>query len=69
VVASVVDKLAERQFDERSAAHLVGARTLLVRDAEGLFSFVHQSILEWLVASRAAEQIRAVARSDARSMR
>jgi hypothetical protein len=59
VVASVVDKLAERQFDERSAAHLVGARTLLVRDAEGLFSFVHQSILEWLVASRAAEQIRA----------
>jgi WD40 repeat protein/3',5'-cyclic AMP phosphodiesterase CpdA len=59
VVVRVVEMLAERQFDDRTAAHLVGARTLLVRDAEGLFSFVHLSILEWLVANRAAEQLKA----------
>ena len=39
------------------AAHQVGSGTLLVRDAEGAFSFVHQSILEWLVARRAARQL------------
>ena len=53
-----LDKLADRQFDAATAAQLVGARTLLVRDAEGLFSFVHQSVLEWLVANRAAEQLK-----------
>ena len=53
-----LDKLADRQFDAATAAQLVGARTLLVRDSEGLFSFVHQSVLEWLVANRAAEQLK-----------
>src|SRR5262245_35071120 len=56
-VARVIQNLAERQFDAQTVAQAVGARTLLVRDAEGLFSFVHQSVLEWLVAHRAAEQL------------
>ena len=56
-MAKVLENLAERNFDEQTAAQLIGARSLLVRDPEGLFSFVHQSVMEWLVANRAAEQI------------
>jgi hypothetical protein len=40
------------------ALHQVGSGSLLVRDAEGRFSFLHQSILEWLVASEAAVKLR-----------
>src|SRR5262249_22720609 len=56
-IARAVDKLTERQFDERTAAQLVGSQALLVRDPDGVFSFVHQSVLEWLVANLAAMQI------------
>jgi WD40 repeat protein/3',5'-cyclic AMP phosphodiesterase CpdA len=59
VVGRAIDQLTERQLDPHVATHLVGARTLLVRDAEGVFAFVHQSVLEWLVANRAAEQLAA----------
>ena len=58
VVGRVLEKLSDRQFDEGSAAQVLGARTLLVRDEEGLFSFVHQSVMEWLVANRAAEELK-----------
>ena len=44
---------------EAEATHQVGAGSLLVRDGEGRFSFLHQSVLEWLVASDAAAQLRA----------
>lgn len=39
------------------AAHQVGSGTLLVRDEEGNFSFVHQSVQEWLVALKASDEI------------
>ncbi|WP_437720501.1 pentapeptide repeat-containing protein [Sorangium sp. So ce861] len=38
--------------------HLLGAGSLLVRDAEGSFSFVHRSALEWLVAEAAAREVK-----------
>ncbi|WP_437982835.1 pentapeptide repeat-containing protein [Sorangium sp. So ce117] len=37
---------------------LIGSGSLLVRDAEGAFSFVHRSVLEWLVAEAAAREVR-----------
>lgn len=37
--------------------HLTGAGSLLVRDADGAFSFVHRSVLEWLVAEAAAREV------------
>ena len=40
------------------AVQQVGSGTLLRRDAEGRFSFFHESVLEWLVARAAAEECR-----------
>ncbi|WP_437648653.1 hypothetical protein [Sorangium sp. So ce362] len=34
----------------------IGSGSLLVRDAEGAFSFVHRSVLEWLVAEAADDK-------------
>jgi hypothetical protein len=50
-------KPAELPLEAGEVTHTVGSRTLLVRDAEGAFSFVHQSIMEWLVARRAAADL------------
>ncbi len=44
-------------LDPESVAHLIGSRTLLVRDEEGSFAFVHASVMEWLVAKKIASQI------------
>jgi WD40 repeat protein/uncharacterized protein YjbI with pentapeptide repeats len=44
-------------LDPEIATQLVGSGTLLVRDAEGRFSFLHQSALEWLVADEVARQL------------
>jgi WD40 repeat protein/3',5'-cyclic AMP phosphodiesterase CpdA len=68
-VARAVDTLAERQMDAQTATHLVGSGTLLVRDEAGLFAFVHQSVMEWLVASRAAEELQASGGSAALGVR
>ncbi len=63
-VASIIDKLTEQQhelaghFTVDHAVHVVGSGALLIRDDEGGFSFVHQSLLEWLVANDAAEKLR-----------
>ena len=40
------------------AGHLIGSGSLLRRDDEGCFFFVHQSVMEWLVAREAAEQVK-----------
>jgi WD40 repeat protein/3',5'-cyclic AMP phosphodiesterase CpdA len=57
-VAETLTKLAERGYSTDQAAHAVGSGTLLVRTEEGGFSFVHQSVMEWLVAHAAAEQVK-----------
>ena len=51
------------------ATHQVGSGTLLVRDAEGGFSFIHQSVLEWLVARRAAQELEASGSSEVLAVR
>ncbi len=38
------------------ATQQIASGTLLVRDEEGRFGFIHQSVLEWLVARHAAEK-------------
>ncbi len=38
--------------------HMVASGSLLVRDAEGRFSFVHRSVMEWLVAEAAARELK-----------
>lgn len=38
--------------------HQIGSGSLMVRDADGHFSFIHQSIMEWLVADAAAREAR-----------
>ncbi|WP_224240699.1 WD40 domain-containing protein [Hyalangium gracile] len=49
----------EHVLDAEVIRHQLGSGTLLVRDEEGRFSFVHQSVLEWLVARKAAQEIQA----------
>ncbi|MGW7414268.1 WD40 domain-containing protein [Streptomyces sp. NPDC054863] len=39
------------------SAQAVGAGTLLVRSDEGVFQFIHGSVVEWLVAREAAAQL------------
>nr|WP_030490998.1 pentapeptide repeat-containing protein [Micromonospora chokoriensis] len=43
--------------DREHAVHLLGSGTLLVRTGERRFSFVHRSVLEWLVARQMAVQL------------
>ena len=46
--------------------HMIGSGSLLVRDVEGRFSFVHRSVMEWLVADIAAAELKA--KNDATSL-
>jgi len=57
--ARVVQAVGPAAPDSEVAAFQVGSGTLLVRDEEGNFAFLHQSILEWLVAKSAAESLAA----------
>jgi WD40 repeat protein/3',5'-cyclic AMP phosphodiesterase CpdA len=58
-VARAVDSLKSvKRLDPQIAAHQVGSGSLLIRDKEGGFSFVHQSVLEWLTAAKAAKDLR-----------
>ncbi|MEO5729434.1 MAG: pentapeptide repeat-containing protein, partial [Byssovorax sp.] len=49
---------AKQVLSEEEARLVLGSRSLLKRDAEGLFSFVHRSVLEWLVAGEAVTELR-----------
>ncbi|MBA4159125.1 MAG: pentapeptide repeat-containing protein [Gemmatimonadetes bacterium] len=55
--AFAAERLADLKLDVDVATHQVGSGTLLVRDENGNFSFLHQSILEWLVARKSADQL------------
>ena len=50
-------------------AQTVGSGTLLVRTDDGAFTFVHQSVMEWLVANAAARQLRDRTAADTLSSR
>lgn len=63
--ARVLQTVGPAAPDAEVAAFQVGSGTLLVRDDEGNFAFLHQSILEWLVAKSAAEALAAEADPEA----
>ncbi|WP_127506299.1 NACHT and WD40 repeat domain-containing protein [Actinoplanes solisilvae] len=56
-----VGDLAERVWTSPDRAlgpdELTGANSLLVRGLDGRYRFVHQSVLEWIVAERACRQL------------
>ncbi len=67
--ARAIQGLQARQINEEEAGAAVGSATLLVRDGEGNFSFLHQSVMEWLVARSAAREVEGTGRSDALAVR
>jgi WD40 repeat protein/3',5'-cyclic AMP phosphodiesterase CpdA len=56
-VSRTLTRLAERGYNAEQASHSIGSGSLLVRTDEGAFTFVHQSIMEWLVADAAARNL------------
>ncbi|MGH3936201.1 MAG: metallophosphoesterase, partial [Pseudonocardiaceae bacterium] len=63
-VSATLTRLAERGYTADQAAHTVGSGTLLVRTPEGEFTFVHQSVMEWLVAQATAGKLQEGAAAD-----
>jgi WD40 repeat protein/3',5'-cyclic AMP phosphodiesterase CpdA len=53
-VTATLTGLAERGYTEDQATHSIASGSLLVRTEDGAFSFIHQSVMEWLVAAAAA---------------
>ncbi|HTQ93623.1 MAG TPA: NACHT domain-containing protein, partial [Streptosporangiaceae bacterium] len=56
-VSATLTGLAERGYNEEQASQSIGSGSLLVRTEDGAFAFVHQSIMEWLVADAAARHL------------
>ncbi|MFB6436620.1 TIR domain-containing protein [Streptomyces sp. NPDC056411] len=56
-VAGALTGLADLRLSVPEAAHTIGSGSLLVRSDEGLFQFIHSSIVEWLVAREAATRL------------
>ena len=56
-VAARLSRLAERGYSTDQAGHAIGSGSLLIRTDDGAFGFIHQSIMEWLVASAAADAL------------
>jgi WD40 repeat protein len=56
-VAETLTELAEGRPSPQQATHAIGAGSLLIRTDEGLFGFIHFSVVEWLVAKKIAEQL------------
>jgi WD40 repeat protein len=67
--ARVLESLGAASLEPDVAAFQVASGTLLVRDEEERFAFLHQSILEWLVAREAAAEIEAGGAPEALSSR
>ena len=68
-VAATLAHLAERGYSIDQAAQTLGSGTLLVHTDDGAFTFVHQSVMEWLVANAAARQLRNRQAADTLSAR
>lgn len=57
VLGDTMRHLGEPALDPEVVAHLFASGSLLVRDADASFSFVHRSVMEWLVAREAAREL------------
>ncbi|WP_084956485.1 TIR domain-containing protein [Thermoactinospora rubra] len=53
-IAETLTDLADGQLTGGHAAYAVGSGSLLVRTEEGMFGFIHLSVMEWLVARHIA---------------
>lgn len=57
VLTEAMRALGEPALDPDVITFLFGSGSLLVRDTEERFSFVHRSVMEWLVAREAAQEL------------
>ena len=57
-VVATLTRLVERGFSDDQAVHSIASGSLLVRPNDDEFTFVHQSVMEWLVAASGARQLR-----------
>src|SRR5205823_1857055 len=56
-VADRIADLARLEMRPDEAVHAVGSSTVLIRDQDGDFSFIHQSVMEWFVADAARDAL------------
>ncbi|MEU8659892.1 pentapeptide repeat-containing protein [Actinoplanes philippinensis] len=58
VAAATLDKLASAaHLSAEQVTHALGAGSLLVRTDEGMFGFIHNSVMEWLIAQRVRDDL------------
>jgi WD40 repeat protein len=58
-IADTLTGLASGRLSRQQTMHAMGAGSLLVRTDDGLFGFIHASVMEWLVARVIADQFAA----------
>jgi WD40 repeat protein len=64
-IADILSGLAEGRLSPGQRAHAMGTGTLMVRTDDGLFGFIHASVVEWLVAAEISRQLAAGVTSPA----
>ncbi|MEU0335368.1 TIR domain-containing protein [Streptomyces sp. NPDC006193] len=55
--AETLTGLADTRLSVPQTAHAIGSGSLLVRNDEGVFRFIHGSVVEWLVARECARRL------------
>jgi WD40 repeat protein/uncharacterized protein YjbI with pentapeptide repeats len=55
--ANALAGLAQTSLSLDETAHAIGAGTLLIRTDDGLFGFIHGSVVEWLIANEIARRL------------
>ncbi|ASW55217.1 pentapeptide repeat-containing protein [Plantactinospora sp. KBS50] len=58
-LAGTLTDLADRHLSAEQITHAIGAGSLLIRTDDGVFSFIHDSVTEWLVARHLADDLAA----------
>ncbi|WP_437948073.1 pentapeptide repeat-containing protein [Sorangium sp. So ce296] len=66
---AALQALGRHELDVAVATHEIGSGTLLVWDDQENFRFIHQSVLEWLVAREAAEEVQRAGEAPALAQR
>ncbi|WP_437803258.1 pentapeptide repeat-containing protein [Sorangium sp. So ce693] len=66
---AALQALGRHELDVGVTAHQIGSGTLLVWDDQENFRFIHQSVLEWLVAREAAEEVQRAGQAAALEQR
>ncbi|MFD1937690.1 TIR domain-containing protein [Nonomuraea mangrovi] len=56
-IAETLTDLADGQLTGVQTAHAVGTGSLMVRTDEGMFGFIHASVMEWLIARQIAASL------------